>query len=169
MTDLDTRRDATRDFLNAQPAGPLVDETASDAALRQQYEALKVIRREIRKQTPDVLTSVVVGNTDHNAIADQLPRQVWFEISGKPVPIYKLFMATSLSTFCINLQNPPATPSDGFRLATNTLYTFDVEISTLYIRCTVNTANVVNGPQPSTGGLFLWGFTVPDPDAPDWE
>jgi hypothetical protein len=162
------------DFLNGRPAGPIQGQTTADNLLQLQYDVLKRIRTELRKRNADVLTSVLVGGTSANVIADQNAHQVFFQIANKTVEIYKLVAVASVfTTWCLNLVNPPAHGQDGIILVPNVPVIFDtLALQTVYVRAGAAppVGAVVNGPATiTTGGLFLWGWTVPDPDAPDWE
>lgn len=163
------------DFLRGTPVIPDAD-TGVDAILNLEYEAIKAIRRELLKQNPSVMANCVVQNTTQgsaglvNRVSDQLAHQVFFQINGKPVPIYKLFVVSTNGNQTINLVNPPATSTDGLDTVGNTLYYFPVELNTIWIRSTNATPFIVNGPiQAGEGALFLWGFTTPDVLMPDWE
>lgn len=164
------------DFLRGTPVLP-TDETGVDAILNLEYAALKSIRTELRKQNPSVLTLPVVQGAIqqgqggiNNRIADQNTHEVFFTISGKPTAIYKLFLFTTNGNQIINLSNRPSSNTDGFRPAANTLIYFPVEMREIYIQAVNATPFTVNGPFTAAEGLlYLWGFTTPDIDVPDWE
>lgn len=173
-TDMDR---APVDFLRATPATPDIAGNGLDGILQLEYEALKSIRKELVKQNPSVLAYPVVQGTTqqgqggtNNRVADQRSHEVFFQVGGKPVSIYKLFVVSSNGNQVINLSNPPSANTDGIRPAANTLLYFPVEMREIYIIATNATPFTVNGPlTPAEGILYLWGFTVPDPSVPDWE
>lgn len=164
-----------RDFLRASPTGPIGNETLTEDLLQRQYDAIKSIYKELVKQNPSVLTQAVVQGTNQmgnqqNRVADQIAHEVTFQIGGKPVPIYKLFVVSTNGNQVINLVNPPSTATDGLDTSADALLYFPVELFHIYVRSTNATPFTVNGPElAAEGALFLWGFTTPDPLVPDWE
>ena len=165
------------DFLRGRPSGPIGNETEADSFLRQQYEAIRSVYKELVKQNPSVLaTPVVQGTTQqgqggtNNRVTDQRSHEVFFTVGGKSVSIYKLFVVSSNGNQTINLSNPPSANTDGIRPGANTMLYFPVEMREIYVIATNATPFTVNGPFIATEAtLYLWGFTVPDPLVPDWE
>lgn len=163
MTDVVDR--PTQDFLNAGKVFPGVDESASQFDLRRQTDLLRRILVELKKTNPEVLTSVVVQNTSANVIADQQAHQVFFQVGGKNVTIYKLIViASTFNGWILNLDNPPANNFDGLILGVNSVTQFNVPIDNLYVKANAAPPSgaVVGGPAVTAGGLYLLGFTVPD-------
>lgn len=129
---------------------------------------LRDIRRELIKQNPDVLASVVVQNAAANVIGDTNNHRVYFQVSGKPVRIYKLVMFSSFDANVIVSVQPTANALDGIVLTNkNAVFELTVPLDDVNVRLASASNNCpVNGPADSAhGGLFIWGFTIADYDA----
>jgi hypothetical protein len=156
---------ATRDFLEGNISA---DQNLVDPAdLLEIARLLKDIRRELYKQNPDVLATVEVQNAYQNQIADTNDHEVRFEVGGKPVPIYGLM---AYSTYDVNvfvsIQKMSST-LDGIQLAANNVLVLGNMIDTMHVMLASKSGNgcYVNGPADAThGGVFLYGFTIPDYD-----
>ena len=146
----------------------------------EQTNYLREITLELRKSpNADVLCSAVVHGTSQlsNAISDINSHEVSFEVGGKPVSIYKLL---AFSTYKAADAGLPITLSilslansmDGFIVpavsATVAPLFMAITVRSVWVQIpTLASSGVcaVNGPADATnGGLFLYGFTIPDYD-----
>src|ERR1035437_1393783 len=89
----------SRDFLVAPPTTGGPPSSGELAGLiSDQTDVMADIRRELMKQSPEVLTTTVVEGGGNNAIqqADK-SYKVWFTVGGKPVPIYALLAYSTVA------------------------------------------------------------------------
>ena len=159
-----------RDLLNASPATPVAGSNAELAALMaEQADYLADIALGIRKLNPDVLCSAVVKGTSQvtNAITDLNCHEVMFELGGKPVEVYKIFaFNTYANTMYMNVLSMSSI-KDGIPIATGGSLEFGIPVNSFYLMLSALTAGScpVNGPTTSdVGGIFIYGFTIPDYD-----
>jgi hypothetical protein len=170
-----------RDLLTANPAVPEGGSLSqSNSLLQEQTDWLREIAFELRKSpNADVLCSTVVHGTSQlsNAISDTNVHEVSFEVGGKPVSIYKLL---AFSTYKAVDAGLPITLSilslansmDGFVVpavsATVAPLFMAITIRSVWVKIPTLASTgtcAVNGPADATyGGLFLYGFTIPDYD-----
>lgn len=142
------------------------------ALMAQQNDLLQDIAQYLRKQVADVLCTVVVersGQQGTQSIQDALTHKVWFEVGGKPVPIYSL-LAFSTWTGTVNFSIlSMGNANDGIPMIAGDVINLNVPIDGgVFVRSATassGTPLIVNGPaDPANGGLFLYGFTTPDWD-----
>jgi hypothetical protein len=170
-----------RDLLTANPA---VAEGSTNAIqnslLIEQSDYLQQIALELRKLNADVLCSAVVLGTSQlsNAITDTNVHEVSFEVGGKPVSIYKLLAFSTYKSdaaalpIILSVLSLASGGLDGFYVpaVSGTVQPLQMPISvrSVWVQIpTLSAANTcaVNGPADSThGGLYLYGFTIPDYD-----
>lgn len=158
----------TRDFLEANP--PAVVSGSTDALARiltEQNDYLADIALYLRRQNADVLTTAVVKGASQqtNAITDLNSHEVFFEIGGKPVQIYRLFaFSTYVNKVAMSLLSL-ANVNDGIPFTAGVALDFPFHTNSVHLMVSTlaGTSCVINGPANSTnGGFFLYGFTVPD-------
>ncbi len=166
-----------RDFLNHDPTqAPAPNLTEQNLLLgAQQVDHLAEIAMYLRRQNADVLASAVVKGTSQlsNAISDTKSHEVMFEVGGKPVTIYRLLAfstwwtgaaARTIGLSVLSLSKV----GDGYPLITNGLLNLTIPLSSVHVMsadATIANPLIVNGPADATlGGLFIYGFTVPDWD-----
>lgn len=164
-----------RDLLEA----PSVVGSSNAELLRlmaQQNDFLQNIAFEIRKQNPDVLcTAVVKGtgqNKNQNVIVDTRSHEVFFEVGGKPVEIYHLIAFSTYSTEVAFSIQSMSSFHDGIPLSAGDVYDLSVAVKSVYVMSPSSTDSTtpcpVNGPAENgeslVGGIFLYGFTIPDYD-----
>lgn len=162
-----------RDFLTPNTP-PAVDSSQSElvALLAQQNDYLQDIANYLRKQMADVLCTAVVHGASQigpQKITDANTHQVRFEVGGKPVPIYSLLVYSSW-TGQVNLAPLSlGNPNDGIPFAAGDTLQLNIPIDGgVYISsatASIATPLIINGPaDPTNGGFFLYGFTIPDWD-----
>jgi hypothetical protein len=160
-----------RDFLERAPG---VVGSTSDELLRlmaEQNDYLQDIALYLRRQNADVLCSAVVKSTSQldNSIRDANSHEVVFEVGGKPVEIFHLLaFSTWGHTVGLSVLSLAAV-TDGIPLASGDVYDLSVPTYSVFVmapNAALNAPLIVNGPSPNadTGGLFLYGYTVPDWD-----
>ncbi len=165
---------ATRDILEAPAVvGSDMGELARLLGLQNDY--LQDIAIYLRRQNADVLCSTVVKGTSQltNAIGDTNSHEVVFEVGGKPAEIYHLIaFSTWGHTVGLSVLSM-ANINDGIPLAYGDVYDLSVPTNSVYIMApsaTLVAPLIVNGPtnpaagEESAGGLFLYGYTIPDWD-----
>ena len=168
---------AQREFLSESPAVPQGGSTAEQLQLMlEQADHLADIAQYLRRLTADVLCSAVVKHTSQltNAITDTKSHEIVFELGGKPVEIYQLLTFSTLTSGDADLPIymtilSMANAKDGFKVPSGVVPPLMIPLKTHSVYVTVPTlANnecIVNGPADSTyGGLFVYGFTIPDYD-----
>lgn len=157
-----------RDFLAPAPtvqANPVgVSEDIANA-VSAQYDVLLDIRRELMKQNPEVLAVTRVQGNNTIAAADTTDKRVFFEVGGKAVTIYALW---AYSTYDGNVYlsiNSMSKANDGLVFAAGDQIYLPLAIDSVHILSDGANALAVNDPSNAThGGLFIYGFTIPDFD-----
>ena len=164
-----------RDFLEKSPGvvGSSTEELT--ALLREQTNYMADIALYLRQLNADVLASAIVKNTNQftNGIIDNNNHEVVFQVGGKPVEIHRLL---AFNTFFASDAPLPVSLSvlsmnnikDGVPVTTTPfmweIHTHSVHVITNYVDI-ATVPLVVNGPADAThGGLYLYGFTIPDWD-----
>ena len=159
----------TRDFLKADPTPDMsLDSLAS--LLTRQNDVLADIVRELRKQNANILASAVVRSTSQlsNSITDAYSHEVSFEVGGKPVPIYRLMAYSTYDGVVALSFLSMSKVNDGIPMIAGNVLDMQYETNSVYLQCATATLIapvIVNGPSDTTvGGMFLYGFTIPDYD-----
>lgn len=162
----------TRDFLSGNPADPgdLSGAERDQLLMHQQTNYLAEIANYLRRQNADVLTSAVVRGASQlsNGIADNKCHEIVFEVGGKPVEVYQvLIFSTWDGTIAVSPLSM-ATIRDGIQLAATDVYNFNIPTSSIWAMTadsvSVSVPLIVNGPAGAGGGLFVYGYTIPDWD-----
>lgn len=160
-----------RDFLQASPSpGPAKSPDAAARYWHAMDENARLLRELIQlllKQNPGVKATTVVEGTDggrgSNVITDTLPHQVYFEIGGKRVPVYKtLIFSTYTETVTIH-DEPVSNNLTGIRvLAGDVLINAFEGVGQLNIKANAlaNSQLIVNGSADSAeGAIYIYGWT----------
>jgi hypothetical protein len=161
----------TRDFLEAPDTVPTEKGIVEHLAAHTNY--LQDIANYTKRQVADVLAVPVVRGVSQQGaqtITDTNSHEVKFEVGGKPVEIFKLLI---FSTYTGNAAMSPVGMSklaDGIRFIANDVREFNFPTHSVFLMCDLGGAVnlVVNGPALSPGGgIFLYGYTIPDWDRTD--
>jgi hypothetical protein len=157
-----------RDFLVAQPpqaVGSSQDELTR--LLAQQNDVLRDILWNLQRQNADVLAYGVVKGTSQldNTIKDLNSHEVTFQVGGKPVEIFSLFVFSSYDQTVTMSPLSLANALDGIPFVAGDTAVLPINVWSIYLRVATLSASqlVINGPADSThGGFFVYGFTTPD-------
>ena len=164
-----------RDFLGSTQSMPVTGELGSSTSeanglLLLHADYLADIAQYLRQGQADVLTSPVVrgANQVSSAITDTNDHEVMFEVGGKPVEIYRLFIFNTYDNPVTFSFTQIANIKDGLPIASGA-GSFEAQVAThsIHIMCGTIAGNslIVNGPNDAThGGIIIAGFTIPDYD-----
>lgn len=155
-----------RDFLAPHPSvaqPPIGVSEDYTKAFTLMQATLEDIRRELMKQNPEVLAFTRVQGLNTIAISDTQSHRVFFEVGGKPVTIYALWAYSTFSGNCYLSINSMATGKDGLVFASGDQVYLPLAVDSVSILSDGSAALPVNTAGAS-GGLFLYGFTIPDYD-----
>ncbi len=158
-----------RDFLTPNAKPEYENQSELTRLLAEQSDFLQDIAHELRKQNADVLCTAVVKGTSQlsNAITDTNSHEVVFQVGGKPVEVYKIFAYnTYINTAYLSVLSL-ASVNDGIPIATGGSFDFIIPTYSVFVMLSALAAGTcpVNGPTNSeVGGLFLYGYTIPDYD-----
>lgn len=159
---------AERDFLEDAPTVIGGSQARLMQLMSLQNDYLQEIAIHLRRQNSDVLTTTLVKGTSQltNALTDTKSHEINFLLGGKPVEIYRLLI---FSTYTQSITFSPlslANVKDGIVLtATSAPLSLLLPTHSLWVQATSLAGGTcsVNGPADSTnGGLFIYGFTIPD-------
>lgn len=161
---------APRDFLTAPAAAEGSGILPLAALMAEQNDVLQDIAAYLRRRVPDVLcTAVARGTGSNNSIVTPNATQVLFEVGGKPVPIFRLLAFSTWTGVLVLSILSMANAKDGIPMVAGTPIVLDIPIDggVWVSSATASFAQplIVNGPaDPTNGGVFLYGFTIPDYD-----
>lgn len=163
-----------KDFLEAPDSPPGAPNLLELAGLvNAQIDFLADIRRELMKQHPDVLCTTRVDGGNLIQAANTSYR-VYFEIGGKPVPVYRTLVYSTIPDVGGAAQaaisvNSMSYMDDGIPLheivGEHGWFQTDVVVDSLYIMlASVGPPTfTVNGPAvQNSGSLYIYGWTIPD-------
>ncbi len=159
-----------RDLLTANPAVAEGSSSAmQNALLLEQSDLLADIALAMRKQTPDVLCTTVVKGTSQvtNAITDLNCHEVMFELGGKPVEVYKILLYNTYTNPMYWSILSMSKINDGIPVTSGTSMEYGIPTHSIFMMIgTLSGTNCpVNGPTATNvGGIFVYGFTIPDYD-----
>jgi len=163
-----------RDFLERAPAVVGSSNEEMIALLREQNDYMQDIALYLRQLNADVLATAIVLSSDQFTIAitDTNSHEVKFQVGGKPVEIHKLLAFNTFNSgsaaIAVSLSVQSLSKvADGVPVTT-TPFWWDIHTHSVFVRTAYDGLSthplVVNGPSDSFGGLFLYGFTIPDWD-----
>ena len=159
-----------RDFLNAGPS--VVTGSTNEfltKLMAEQSDYLADIALYLRRQNADVLASAVVKGTSQltNAITDLNSHEVVFQVSGKPVEVYKILVYnTYVNTVYLSVLSM-ANLYDGIPVVAGASFDFSIPTNSVYLRLAAiaGASCPINGPADIVnGGFFVYGFTTSDFD-----
>lgn len=165
---------AQKDFLEGDlntPITPAIGSSPSELAAlyTEQLDVMRDIRTFLYQSAPDVLTQLVIQNAGFSdlVINDTLKHQAYFQVSGKPVPVYALLVWSTYDKTIAFSPHDMGAPLDGMQLtATTPNYPIFIPLTTqnVWIWCpTLATPLNVNGNADAThGGLFIQAYTTSD-------
>ena len=158
-----------RDFLAPSPPTPEASPYGQGLdvanAMTQLAMIMSDIRREQMKNHPEVLATTVVQGINTIPASDTNSKRVRFEVGGKPVTIYSLWAYSSFTGKVSISVNSMANINDGHILVAGDQITLTLAVDSISVVSDGSHALAINGPSdPTNGGLFLYGFTIPDYD-----
>ncbi len=157
-----------RDFLAPAPTvqqNPVnVSEDIANA-ISPLHDVMCDIRRELMKQNPEILAVTKVQGNNTIATADTSDHRVFFEVGGKPVTIYALWLYSSFQGNAYFSINSMSKGNDGLVVAAGDQIYLPLAIDSLHVLTDGSSACPINTPSDtSDGGLFIYGWTISDFD-----
>lgn len=156
-----------RDFLNEAPHVNVDYDPLRDVnkTLVSQGSLLTSILNELRKDHPEVLAYAQSQFNNQILAGDTGDKRVFFEIGGKPVTIHKLMVFSTYDGDCyFSVQDMGGNAKNGIHITAGFNQVFLIDVDSVHIKSDGAQALYINQSNSTHGGLFLYGFTIPDFD-----
>lgn len=150
-----------RDFLAPQYGQVDAPAPPTDIVSMANFHLLRDIRRELRKQTPDVLTVSTLQGGNSIPQNDTSDHRVFFEVARKAATVYRLVVYSTYSGKVYFSVNSMGTIRDGIEFSRGDVRTFDIVVDSVHIKSDGAQILPLNGPTDSTnGGIFIYAWTI---------